>query len=131
MQIVASNCRNGGAVGTYGDSQELALPGIDRTPAGTHALAGELSWLGSAGFYCGLRSLRWIKACRLAGPLPWLPAGRRSSISRVERLKTSLVKDGDVVKAGDVLVRMNSVQVKANAETMRVNILRRAQQRRG
>ena len=31
-----------------------------------------------------------------------------------------LVKEGDVVEAGTVLVRMNSVQVKANAETMRV-----------
>lgn len=31
-----------------------------------------------------------------------------------------LVKEGSVVKAGDVLVRMNSVQAKANAETNRV-----------
>ncbi len=31
-----------------------------------------------------------------------------------------LVKEGDVVKAGDVLVRMNAVQSKANAETIRV-----------
>ncbi|WP_309681391.1 HlyD family type I secretion periplasmic adaptor subunit [Polaromonas sp.] len=31
-----------------------------------------------------------------------------------------LVKEGDVVKAGDVLVRMNAVQAKANAEIARV-----------
>ncbi len=31
-----------------------------------------------------------------------------------------LVKEGDVVKAGDVLVRMNAVQAKANAESVRV-----------
>lgn len=31
-----------------------------------------------------------------------------------------LVKEGDVVKAGDVLVRMNSIQAKANADTNRV-----------
>ncbi|MBP7881935.1 MAG: biotin/lipoyl-binding protein, partial [Candidatus Methylopumilus sp.] len=31
-----------------------------------------------------------------------------------------LVKEGDVVKAGDVLVRMNSVQAKVNSETARI-----------
>ncbi len=31
-----------------------------------------------------------------------------------------LVKEGDVVKAGDILVRMNAVQSKANAEAIRV-----------
>ena len=34
-----------------------------------------------------------------------------------------LVKEGDVVKADDVLVRMNNVQVSANAETNRVQYL--------
>lgn len=32
------------------------------------------------------------------------------------------VKEGDVVKAGDVLVRMNAVQAKSNAETIRVQV---------
>jgi membrane fusion protein, protease secretion system len=35
-------------------------------------------------------------------------------------VETILVKEGDKVKVGDVLVRMNAVQVKANAETTRV-----------
>ena len=35
-------------------------------------------------------------------------------------IETILVKEGDAVKAGDVLVRMNNVQVKANADTNRV-----------
>jgi membrane fusion protein, protease secretion system len=35
-------------------------------------------------------------------------------------VESILVKEGDVVKAGDVLVRLNAVQVKANAEIVRV-----------
>ncbi|MGA8515065.1 MAG: HlyD family type I secretion periplasmic adaptor subunit [Burkholderiaceae bacterium] len=35
-------------------------------------------------------------------------------------VESILVKEGDRVKVGDVLVRMNAVQVKANAETARV-----------
>ncbi len=35
-------------------------------------------------------------------------------------IEAILVKEGDIVKAGDVLVRMNGVQVKANADTNRV-----------
>ena len=38
-------------------------------------------------------------------------------------IEAILVKEGDVVKAGDVLVRMNNVQVSANAETNRVQYL--------
>lgn len=38
-------------------------------------------------------------------------------------VETILVKDGDVVKAGDVLVRMNNVQAQANAETARVQYI--------
>ncbi len=35
-------------------------------------------------------------------------------------VESILVKEGDVVKAGDVLVRLNAVQAKANAEIVRV-----------
>jgi len=35
-------------------------------------------------------------------------------------IETILVKEGDIVKAGDVLVRMNNVQAKSNADTNRV-----------
>ena len=38
-------------------------------------------------------------------------------------VETILVKEGDVVKAGDVLVRMNNVQVGADAETARVQYI--------
>lgn len=80
----------------------------------------------------------WIVIAGLGGFIAWAtfaPLDKGVSMSGTVTVATSkkaiqhptggtvdaiLVKEGDVVKAGDVLVRMNSVQAKVNAETVRI-----------
>lgn len=120
---MATRLQDGGAVGTYGDSQELAHPGIDKDTSWYTRLGWWIVVAGVGGFLLWASFAPLDKGVPISGTVT--VASNRKAIQHLAggTIEDILVKEGDVVKAGDVLVRMNSVQVKANAETMRVQYL--------
>jgi protease secretion system membrane fusion protein len=106
--------------GIYAGAQELALPGIDRDTAWYTRLGWWIVIAGVGGFLLWASFAPLDKGVPLSGTVT--VASNRKAIQHQTggTIEDILVKEGDVVKAGTVLVRMNSVQVKANAEMMRV-----------
>jgi len=117
---MATKLQDGGAVGTYAGSKELAHPGIDSDTTWYTRLGWWIVVAGVGGFLLWASLAPLDKGVPLSGTVT--VASNRKAIQHQTggTIEDILVKEGDVVKAGAVLVRMNSVQVKANAETMRV-----------
>ncbi|MEO6563901.1 MAG: HlyD family type I secretion periplasmic adaptor subunit [Nitrosospira sp.] len=117
---MATKLQGGGAVGTYAGSQELAPSGIDSDTTWYTRLGWWIVLAGVGGFLLWASLAPLDKGVPLSGTVT--VASNRKAIQHQTggTIEDILVKEGDVVKAGTVLVRMNSVQVKANAEMMRV-----------
>jgi len=98
----------------------LAHPGIDSDTTWYTRLGWWIVVAGVGGFLLWASLAPLDKGVPLSGTVT--VASNRKAIQHQTggTIEDILVKEGDVVKAGTVLVRMNSVQVKANAETMRV-----------
>lgn len=119
---MAARLQEDGVVGTYEGSHrhEQVFSGID----GDTTWYTRLGWwivVGGVGGFLLWASLAPLdKGVPLSGTV--MVATNRKAVQHQTggTIEDILVKEGDVVKAGTVLVRMNSVQVKANAETMRV-----------
>jgi membrane fusion protein, protease secretion system len=120
---MATRLQDSAIVGTYAGSQKLDLAGIDRETDWYTRLGWWIVLAGIGGFLLWASFAPLDKGVPVSGTVT--VATNRKAIQHLTggTIEDILVKEGDVVKAGDVLVRMNSVQVKANAETMRVQYL--------
>jgi protease secretion system membrane fusion protein len=105
---------------THAGSQESPLSGIDSDTLPYIRLGWWIVIAGIGGFLLWASLAPLDKGVPLSGTVT--VATNRKAIQHQTggTIEDILVKEGDVVKAGTVLVRMNGVQVKANAETMRV-----------
>jgi protease secretion system membrane fusion protein len=120
---MASKLQGGGVVGIYADSQELVLPVTDKDTSWYTRLGWWIITAGVGGFFLWASFAPLDKGVPISGTVT--VATNRKAIQHLTggTIEDILVKEGDVVKAGTVLVRMNSVQVKANAGTIRVQYL--------
>lgn len=108
---------------SYGGPQESPLSGVEGVDSDAVRYI-RLGWViviaGIGGFLLWGSLAPLDKGVPLSGTVT--VATNRKAIQHQAggTIEDILVKEGDVVETGTVLVRMNSVQVKANAETMRV-----------
>src|SRR5690349_5784720 len=105
---------------TYESFQESTLSGVDSDALPYIRLGWGIVIAGIGGFLLWASLAPLDKGVPLNGTVT--VATNRKAIQHQAggTIEDILVKEGDVVEAGTVLVRMNSVQVKANAETTRV-----------
>lgn len=105
---------------TYGGPHESTLSGVDGDALQYIRLGWGIVIAGIGGFLLWGSLAPLDKGVPLSGTVT--VANNRKAIQHQAggTIEDILVREGDVVEAGTVLVRMNSVQVKANAETMRV-----------
>lgn len=105
---------------TGGIAHELAIPDVN-TDAKSHARLGWWIVIAGVGGFILWASLAPLdKGVPLTGTVT--VATNKKAIQHLTggTVDAILVKEGDVVKAGDILVRMNSVQARADAEVARV-----------
>lgn len=101
-------------------SRDLAAQAVNTDPRSHTRLGWLIVIVGVGGF------LLWASLAPLDKGVPLTGTVTVASNKKAVQHQTGgtveaiLVKEGDVVKAGDTLVRMNGVQVKANAESARV-----------
>ena len=99
-----------------------AVPQIE-TDARSHARLGWLIIIAGLGGFIAWASLAPLdKGVPLSGTVTVATNKKAVQHQTGGTVEAIFVKEGDVVKAGDVLVRMNSVQAKSNAETIRVQV---------
>ena len=93
------------------------------TDATSHALLGWLIIVAGLGGFIAWASLAPLdKGVPLSGTVTVATSKKAVQHQSGGTVEAILVKEGDLVKAGDVLVRMNAVQAKSNAETIRVQV---------
>ena len=105
---------------TYASSQESPLSGIDSDTLGYIRFGWWIIIAGIGGFLLWASLAPLDKGAPLSGTVTVSTSRKAIQHQTGGTIEDILVKEGDVVEAGTVLVRMNSVQAKANAETMRV-----------
>ena len=98
---MASKLQDGGAVGIYGDSQELAHPGIDKDTSWYTRLGWWIVVAGVGGFLLWASFAPLDKGVPISGTVT--VASSRKAIQHLAggTIEDILVKEGDVVKAGD------------------------------
>ncbi|MCY7369895.1 MAG: HlyD family type I secretion periplasmic adaptor subunit [Polaromonas sp.] len=98
------------------------VPKIE-TDALSHVLLGWLIVVAGIGGFVVWASLAPLdKGVPLSGTVTVATSKKAVQHQAGGTVEAILVKEGDLVKAGDVLVRMNAVQAKSNAETIRVQL---------
>lgn len=105
---------------TYGCPQEPPLSGVDSDAVRYISLGWGVVIAGIGGFLLWASLAPLDKGVPLSGTVTVATSRKAIQHQTGGTVEDIFVKDGDVVEAGAVLVRMNSVQVKANAETTRV-----------
>jgi membrane fusion protein, protease secretion system len=101
---------------------ETTAPRVE-TDAGSHARLGWLIIVAGLGGFIAWASLAPLdKGVPLSGTVTVATNKKAVQHQSGGTVEAILVKEGDVVKAGDVLVRMNAVQAQSNAETIRVQV---------
>jgi protease secretion system membrane fusion protein len=115
---MAMKLQGGGAA--YTGSGELALSGIDSDTVRYTRLGWWIVLGGLGGFLLWASLAPLDKGVPLSGTVTVSTNRKAIQHETGGTIEDILVKDGDVVKAGTVLVRMNSVQATANAEMTRV-----------
>ncbi|SFO22462.1 HlyD family type I secretion periplasmic adaptor subunit [Nitrosospira briensis] len=105
---------------TYGCPQESPLSGVDSDAVRYIRLGWGVVIAGIGGFLLWASLAPLDKGVPLSGTVTVATSRKAIQHQTGGTIEDIFVKDGDVVDAGAVLVRMNSVQVKANAETTRV-----------
>ena len=97
-------------------------PQID-TDVRSHAMLGWLIIIAGLGGFTAWASLAPLdKGVPLSGTVTVATNKKAVQHQSGGTVEAILVKEGDLVKAGDVLVRMNAVQARSNAETIRVQM---------
>lgn len=109
-----------GAAHAYAGSQELAFSGIDSDTIRYTRLGWWIVVAGVGGFLLWASLAPLDKGVPLSGTVTVSTNRKAVQHQTGGTIEDILVQDGDVVKAGTVLVRMNSVQATANAEMTRV-----------
>ncbi|WP_232297973.1 HlyD family type I secretion periplasmic adaptor subunit [Nitrosospira sp. NpAV] len=108
------------AAATHAGSEEVMPSGIDTDARFYIRLGWWIVVAGVGGFLVWASFAPLDKGVPLSGTVTVSTNRKAIQHQTGGTIEDILVKEGDVVKAGAVLVRMNSVQAKANAEMMRV-----------
>src|SRR5512134_1804253 len=108
------------AAATHAGSKEITSSGIDTDARLYIRLGWWIVVAGVGGFLLWASLAPLDKGVPLSGTVTVSTNRKAIQHQTGGTIEDILVKEGDVVKAGTVLVRMNSVQARANAEMMRV-----------